>query len=120
MIWGAPANDDDWGFLNNVTDMIKAGTNISHVLGFNEPDGPWSQGGSNMSVSAAVDAWMREIEPLKKLGVKLGAPAVTQRGQDWLAQFMAQCANCTVDFIPLHYYGNLSGFEGLVNEVHAT
>ena len=68
-----------------------------------------------MSVSSAVDAWTREIEPLKKLGVKLGAPAVTQRGQDWLAQFMAACLNCTIDFIPLHYYGNL-----LVNTVHTT
>ena len=75
-----------------------------------------------MSVSAAVSAWMREIEPLRKLGIKLGAPVVTQfpRGQAWLAQFMVACANCTIDFIPLHYYGNVSGFEGLVNSVHAS
>jgi hypothetical protein len=71
MIWGAPANDQDFMFLNNVTDLIKGGTNITHVLGFNEPDGPWSQGGSNMSVSSAVHSWLREVAPLQPWGYKL-------------------------------------------------
>ena len=118
MIWGAPANDDDWNFLNNVTDMIKEGRNISHILGSNEPDGPWSQGGSNMSVSSAVHSWLREVAPLQKMGIKAGAPVVTQRGFSWLADFMSECQNCTIDFIPLHYYGNFSGLQDLISTVH--
>jgi hypothetical protein len=50
--------------INNVTDLVKGGRNITHIQGFNEPDGPWSQGGSNMSVSSAVYSWMRETAPL--------------------------------------------------------
>ncbi|KAE9371694.1 glycoside hydrolase family 128 protein [Stipitochalara longipes BDJ] len=89
MIWEAPANHNDWDFLQNVPDRIEERRKISHVLEFSEPNGLGSQGGSNMSVSGIVDSWTTEIEPSKKLSVKLGAPAVTQRGRDWLAQFMA-------------------------------
>ena len=123
MIWGAPANDEDFTFINNVTDLIKGGRNITHILGFNEPDGPWSQDGSNMSVSAAVHAWQRQIEPLHAMGIKLGAPvtvAQRQSGLDWLTQFMAACQNCTIDFMPIHYYGNFSGLIDLINTIHTT
>jgi hypothetical protein len=118
MIWGAPADDQDFMFLNNVTDLIKGGRNITHVLGFNEPDGPWSQGGSNMTVSSAVHGWLREVAPLQQMGIKAGAPAVTQRGFSWLEDFMSECQNCTIDFIPLHYYGNFSGLQDLISTVH--
>lgn len=121
MIWGASDNDDDFMFLNNVTNMIKGGRNITHILGFNEPDGPWSQQGCNMSVNAALHAWQRQVEPLKKLGVKLGAPvtvAQRQSGLEYLKQFMAACTNCTINFIPIHYYGNYSGFINLIDTIH--
>jgi hypothetical protein len=65
-------------FLNNVTDLINGGRNITHVLGFNEPDGPWSQGGSNMTVSSAAQSWLREVAPSHQRGIKAGAPVVTQ------------------------------------------
>ena len=87
---GAPANDQDFMFLNNVTDLIEGGRNITHVLGFNEPDGPWSQGGSNMTVSSAVQSWLREVAPLQQMGIKAGAPVVTQGGFSWLADFMTE------------------------------
>jgi hypothetical protein len=118
MIWGAPSSPADFQFLNNVTELIQGGRNITHVLAFNEPDGPWSQGGSNMTVSAAAQGWQQEIVPLQKLGIKAGAPVVTQRGLSWLQDFSAACQNCTLDFIPLHYYGNFSGLVDYINEVH--
>lgn len=118
MIWGAPPSLTDNQFFNNVMELIKEGRNITHVLGFNEPDGPWSQGGSNMSVVAAALAWKQEIAPLQKLGIKAGAPSITQRGFSWLQEFAAPCSNCTFDFIPLHWYGNFSGLQNHINTVH--
>jgi len=117
MIWGAPSGPSDLQFLNNVTELIKGGRNITHVLGFNEPDATWSQGGSNISVSAAVRDWQQEIAPLQNMGIKAGAPVVTQRGLSWLQDFSAACQNCTFDFIPLHYYGNFSGLVELIDNV---
>jgi hypothetical protein len=118
MMWGAPSSYSDNQFVGNVTALIKSGRNITHILAFNEPDGPWSQGGSNMSVAAAVQGWRNQVAPLQDIGIKAGAPAVTQRGLDWLAQFMAACTNCTIDFIPVHWYGNFSGFQDHINKVH--
>lgn len=115
MIWGAPSDNS---FVDSVTAMIKGGRNITHVLAFNEPDGPWSQGGSNMSVAAAVKGWKSQVEPLQSMGVKVSAPAVTQRGLGWLAEFMTACQNCTIDFIPLHWYGNYSGLVDHVAKAH--
>ncbi|KAI0189684.1 glycosyl hydrolase catalytic core-domain-containing protein [Astrocystis sublimbata] len=85
------------------------------VLSFNEPDGCcWSCGNSCMNVSSAVSAYRTYINPLPSTypGLSLGAPAVTNGegpgvGLDWLRQFMAACSTCTVDFIPLHFYGSV-------------
>jgi hypothetical protein len=118
MIWGAPANDQDFMFLNNVTDLIEGRRNITHVLGFNRPDGPWSQGGSNMTVSSAAQSWLREVAPSQQMGIKAGAPVATQGWFSWLAYFMTECQNCTIDFISLHYYGNYSGLLDLIATVH--
>ena len=57
--------------------QIDGGANISYALGFNEPDGTHSTGGSALPVDLAAARWKAEMEPLKKLGVKVGAPAVT-------------------------------------------
>lgn len=104
-------------FTDTVRSLIASGSNVSYVLTFNEPDGPASTGGSNISPADAAAAWISQVEPLRTDGVMLGAPAVTgsPRGFVWLQDFFTACAGkCTADFIPVHWYGN---FEGLASHI---
>lgn len=122
MLWGAPSSSSDTTFLDDVTSLIKGGTNISYVLTFNEPDGG-DNGGSNVDAQIAAETWIREVEPLKQLGVKLGAPAVTgaPTGFNWLQNFFTHCAgNCSADFLPVHWYGNFEGLASHVGQVNGT
>jgi hypothetical protein len=122
MLWGAPSTTTDTAFLDEVKSLISGGRNISHVLSFNEPDGTTSTGGSNVDAELAATVWIRELEPLRDLGVKLGAPAVTgaQTGFTWLENFFTACdGNCTVDFIPIHWYGDFSGLASHIGQVRA-
>jgi len=113
-------------FLSSVQSMISGGRNISHILTYNEPDGTTSTGGSDLEPSAAASNWLSQVEPLRKLGVKTGAPAVTgsQGGFTWLTDFFDACAslgtNCTADFIPIHWYGNFEGLASHIGQVAAT
>ncbi|KAJ6262680.1 hypothetical protein Dda_3492 [Drechslerella dactyloides] len=111
MLWG---NYNDT-FIADVTNAISQGYNITHVLGFNEPDIK-GNGGSNITPAAAAARWLKSIQPLAELGIKLGAPAVTgtQSGIVWLKSFFSECSNCTFDFIPMHWYGN---FDGLASQI---
>ena len=118
MLWGAQSDN----FLNAVQQQISDGANISHVLAFNEPDGA-AGGGSNVAPALAAQIWIREIEPLKQKGVKLGGPGVTgaPSGFTWLQSFFTACnGNCSVDFIPVHWYGNFEGLASHVGHVRAT
>jgi len=122
MLWGAPADTSDNTFLNDVQTQIQSGAKIPYVLGFNEPDGS-SNGGSNVPADTAAQTWIREIEPLRKQGVKLGAPAVTgaPSGFTWLQNFFSACnGNCTPDFLPVHFYGNFQGLASHVGQVRGT
>ncbi|MCJ1355631.1 MAG: hypothetical protein MMC33_005623 [Icmadophila ericetorum] len=105
-------------FLSTVQGLINSGMNISYVLGFNEPDGTSTTGGSDIDPQSAATAWLSQIAPLRKQGVKLGCPAVTgaQTGFSWLQNFFAAC-NCTCDFIPIHWYGDFSGLASHMGEV---
>ncbi|KNG44330.1 glycoside hydrolase family 128 protein [Stemphylium lycopersici] len=117
MLWGASASDTGTPFLDSVKKQISSGANISYVLGFNEPDGGHSTGGSNLAASLAAARWKAEIEPLKDLGVALGAPGVTgaESGWEWLDNFFNECdGGCNPDFIPVHWYGN---FEGMMSHI---
>ena len=119
MLWGAQSNNS---FLDAVQRQISDGANISHVLTFNEPDGS-TGGGSSVPAALAAEIWMREVEPLKQKGVKLGAPAVTgaPSGFTWLQNFFTACnGNCSADFIPVHWYGNFDGLASHVGQVRAT
>jgi hypothetical protein len=133
MMWGVGNDPKDITFLNAVRSLIRSGTNISHVLGFNEPNAPHSWGGSNLEPEKAAQAWVYNFEPLATLGVKLGLPAVTggTDGMPWLEQFLANCSeiltldtgttqNCTWDFIPIHWYDNFEGLASHIGERHAT
>ena len=124
MLWGPI---DDASFRESVEAQIEAGRNITHVLAFNEPDGPTQYGGSDVAPARAAEVWVRNIEPLAAYGVKLGLPACTGGwgGIPWLQQFLGNCSelisadggrrrNCTYDFVNIHWYGN---FEGLASHM---
>ena len=119
MLFGASDSSSDTTFLDDVRSQIKSGAKIPYALAFNEPDG-LGNGGSNVPVDAAVENWIRQMEPLKEMGVKLGAPAVTgaPTGKAWLQNFFRTCyGRCTVDFIPVHWYGNFEGLASHIGEV---
>lgn len=123
MLFTAPTDPTDTSFLDTVKTLISSGTNISYVLTFNEPDGTSSTGGSDLEPSLAASTWIREVEPLKKLGVKLGAPAVTgaPNGFTWLSDFFSAChGSCNPDFIPIHWYGNFDGLSSHMEQVSGT
>lgn len=71
----------------------------THLLGFNEPDRPDQ---AKMTVDEAISAW----PDLLATGLRLGAPAPSDGGLNWLYEFMdkADKANLRVDFVPVHYY----------------
>lgn len=122
MLWGAPASKTDNSFLTTVTALVKGGANITHVMGFNEPDGTNDTGGSNFDPVLAAAAWIRVIEPLRKLGLKLVAPATTgsPAGFVWLRAFFDACAGgCTVDVMPIHWYGSFDGLASHLGEKRA-
>lgn len=61
-----------------------------------------------MSPAKAVQKWNELIEPYAGKA-KLGAPAVSNsedpgKGLEWLESFLTQCKDCTIDFIPIHWY----------------
>ena len=126
MMWGVGSDSSDTTFLENVKGPINDGINISHVLGFNEPDAGNDVGGSNLEPKVAAEAWVANFEPLGKMGIKLGLPACTGGwgGMPWLRQFLGNCTeiksqggprrNCTWDFLPVHWYDN---FEGLASHI---
>ncbi|KAI9789397.1 MAG: hypothetical protein M1816_006057 [Peltula sp. TS41687] len=120
MLWGASSNAKDTTFLKDVRALMKDGTNISYVLSFNEPDGTIATGGSNVPVDLAASTWIQQLEPLRKDGVKLGAPAMTgsPQGFRWLENFFKACnGGCHADFIPIHWYGNFEGLASHIGEV---
>ncbi|OJD37047.1 glycoside hydrolase family 128 protein [Diplodia corticola] len=126
MLWGATDADEtaqSTAFRDAVRAQLKAGTNITHVLGFNEPDGASATGGSGVPADLAASTWIREIEPLRDDGVRLGAPAVTgsPTGLQWLQNWFTECdGGCNPDFIPIHWYGNWEGFASFLGQVMAT
>ncbi|KAI1151516.1 glycoside hydrolase family 128 protein [Nemania diffusa] len=128
MLWGSI---DDTSFLDSVNNLVDGGRNISHVLTFNEPDGPTQYGGSNIYPAKAAQVWVDNIIPLVEQGIKVGLPACTggTGGIPWLQQFLANCSslistdgntkNCSYDFVTLHWYGNFEGLASHMGEYSA-
>ncbi|KAF7299656.1 Glycosyl hydrolase 53-domain-containing protein [Mycena chlorophos] len=111
MQWGAAD-------IENLAVTVK-GLGAKTVLGFNEPD---FEQQSNVNATFAAQLWKQYFEPLAADGVKLGAPAISSgsTGLPWLQDFMAACTNCTIDFIPFHWYGDgTGGFTDYLYSLHA-
>ena len=79
-----------------------------------------------MNVSAAVAGYKTYMDPLAGT-VRLGAPAVTNgegatMGLSYLKDFLGNCTGCTIDFVPIHWYGDggdVSGFESYVSQAYS-
>lgn len=124
-------NIDDTSFLDTVNSLIDEGRDISHVLTFNEPDGPTQYGGSDVPAAKAAQVWVDNIIPLQEKGVKAGLPGCTggTGGIPWLRDFLGNCSelispdgnmqNCTYDFVSIHWYGNFEGLASHLGEYSA-
>jgi len=114
-------------FLSDIKSLIsQQNRNITHVLTYNEPDGTAATGGSNLDPAVAATNWISQVQPLAKMGIQLGAPAVTgsPSGMVWLKAFFAACTaqgtDCTPDFFPAHWYDNFAGLTSHVGELYGT
>lgn len=119
MLWGNPENANDFSFSDAVLNMLRQRQNITHVMGFNEPDGSYETGGSEISPIGAAASWIRVLEPLREKGIKLVGPATTggPDGFVWLAQFFEACAGrCNIDVLPVHWYGDFQGLASHIGE----
>lgn len=93
-------------------DVINSRNNVSHVLGYNEPDRPDQ---SNIVVEDAIKQWPE----LFKSGLRLGSPTPASTPSGWLNKFMSICdsLNYRVDFVVTHayQYQPTSWWEWMVN-----
>jgi len=84
-------------------ESFKTSHNVTHLLGFNEPDNK-TQG--NVSVDKAIKLWPK----LMDLDLRLGSPGVTDNaaGRAWFKQFAekAKQRKLKYDFICMHFYPN--------------
>ena len=115
MMWGQGSAS---GFPGQVQSLISQGVDVKYCLAFNEPDGS-SGGGSGIAAAEAASLYKQYYQPLAKQGISLGGPATTgsPQGLTWYAQFMSACSGCQIDFIPLHWYGNLDGLKWYIGAV---
>ena len=87
-----------WG-NGSVGDNILLKQGSPNALGFNEPD---SADQANMTVDTAISKWPQ----LLNSGLRLGSPAPTDGGRNWLYNFIdrADSQNLRVDFVAVHWY----------------
>ncbi|ROV95236.1 hypothetical protein VMCG_08570 [Cytospora schulzeri] len=96
MLWTIPEDPGVWNDHANY--WIAAGT--SHLLAFNEPE---NKGQSNIDPAPAADAYRQYMQPFAGKAM-LGAPAVSNDGYTWMSEFLGNCTDCTIDFVPIHWY----------------
>ncbi|KAL8848262.1 MAG: hypothetical protein Q9221_006700 [Calogaya cf. arnoldii] len=91
-LWGdKPPHSDDWQ---------SRAEGYEYLMSFNEPD---IVAQANMQVNEALDAYKRLMVPLRKAGVKIGAPSVSSGngvnevgvpyGVWWLGEFLGGCGD---------------------------
>lgn len=109
-----PIRQNRWWPSVSDTDWKKRGS--THLLGYNEPDRPDQ---ANLSVDDAIGGW----GDLLVTGLRVGAPAVSDGGLNWLYSFIdrADSAGLRVDFVPVHYYrcyGNPADAAGTAQQFY--
>lgn len=105
LLWGTSSSFTDY-WASNAQAAIDAGS--TYLMSFNEPDLDTQ---SNLTPAQAASAYMTYMQPFAGK-VKLGAPAVTNgggaMGLTWLSEFLDACTECTIDFVPIHWYDSYS------------
>ena len=86
---------------------LKAAGRVTTLLGFNEPER--KAPGGEVSVDDAIRDW----PAFEATGLRLGspAPAFDKPGRAWLTEFLskAAAAHLRVDFVAVHWYGDVAG-----------
>ncbi|KAH7099680.1 glycosyl hydrolase catalytic core-domain-containing protein [Auriculariales sp. MPI-PUGE-AT-0066] len=116
MLWGERDVQNFTATINNTL----AASNVTHILGFNEPN---LEDQSNLTPEKGAELWKAYIQPLKAShNLTLVSPVPTNgpTGTVWLQNFINVCGtDCTIDKIALHYYGtNASALIEYVQEVY--
>jgi hypothetical protein len=90
---------------------INTKNNITHLLGFNEPDRPDQ---SNLTVAQALAAWPEFM----KSGLRVGTPA-TSSPNAWLYEFVDSCKarNYRLDFLAVHCYWGGKSAQNWYNDL---
>lgn len=81
---------------------------IKYLQFLNEPDQPGQKALTDPASAAA--AFKQYMNKYAAPNVKLGSPSVTNgvvngMGLEYLKKFLAACQGCTIDFVPVHWYG---------------
>jgi len=100
-----------WNAYSNFLDKFSS----THALGYNEPDNSVDDGYSPLE--DAIEAWPNMMAS----GLRLGSPAVTDGGLNWLYGFIDECdaRNWRVDFVAWHFYRSGYTASGLYNALKA-
>ncbi len=98
-------HNPNWNAYSN----INSKKNSTHALHFNEPDNEVDDGYS--TVQGAIDQWPEMLES----GLRLGSPAPTDGGREWLYDFIKECdkLNYRVDFVAIHWYWGCSNPQAM-------
>ncbi|KAL7416845.1 hypothetical protein BDY24DRAFT_325721, partial [Mrakia frigida] len=119
-LWG-PGQSDDFVSAAEGGWSSTTLTPLKEILAFNEPN---LAGQALMTPQEGAALWIRDLEPLRAKGYRLGAPATTNApdGAVWMKDFLTACnGSCTPDFYPLHWYStSAQGFEDYVTQWHDT
>jgi hypothetical protein len=110
MVWGS----------STVNNAIPSGS--KYLLGFNEPN---FKAQSNLTPLAAATAWPMLTANAGRAGVPIVVgpgmnfcgPATSCNGTDpyqYLKDFMAECTNCQIDHIAVHWYDNFPSLRAYI------
>lgn len=114
MLWGTHVDMTSIWDANVAAAIANYATET--LLAFNEPDTCCAGcGGTCMDVPTAVAGYQQWIQPYAGT-LRLGSPAVTNGvgndiGLGWLQEFMDACTGCQIDFIAVHWYGDVNNVQ---------
>lgn len=79
---------------------------VNHLSGFNEPDNSVEDAWKNLTPQGSVSNAVERTDELVGTGLRVGAPAVTDGGYNWITSYLnqADAAGLRVDYVPIHYY----------------